>query len=170
MRKFTTILCCLAFGLFGVGLAISGLDPPNLSHAQSAAAMTPSIYQYDTSYPTTTIIDSSSLPLDLQLDQAKKALTDADITTANVDSAIVDSLEQVITELKQKKQVTKVKWRTGPAPPPIVQKDTIRVPVYYLATQVGTKEEPTGNCISVYEVHQVDEICPEQQTSTVIDR
>ena len=35
------------------------------------------------------------------------------------------------------------------------------------ATQVGTKEGPTEECVSVYEVHKVDEICPENTNSSV---
>lgn len=65
-----------------------------------------------------------------------------------------------------KEQVTKVKWRKAPVPKPIVKRDTIQVPVYYLAKQVGNKEGPTGECISVYEVHEVDKICPETTISS----
>ena len=67
-----------------------------------------------------------------------------------------------------KEQVTKVKWRKAPVPAPIAP-DTIQVPVYYLVTQVGNKEGPTGECISVYEVHKVDEICPEISNSCETD-
>lgn len=166
MRKFTTILCSIAFAVFGVGLAISGLDPPNLSHAQLANASTlPIVVPQNTA-----IVDYSALPLDLRLGQENKANDEAEITVEVKDSVVIDSLQKRIIQLESKPQVTKIKWRTGPAPPPIVQKDTIRVPVYYLATQVGIKEEPTGECISVYEVHKVDEICPELETSPVNDR
>ena len=73
-----------------------------------------------------------------------------------------------------KEQVTKVKVKKVPVPSNVVEVnvsptriDTIQVPVYYLATQVGNKEGPTGECISVYEVHKVDEICPETTNSSV---
>jgi hypothetical protein len=72
-----------------------------------------------------------------------------------------------------KEQVTKVKVKKVPVPSNVIEvnvtarRDTIQVPVYYLATQVGNKEGPTGECISVYEVHKVDEICPEISNSSV---
>lgn len=72
-----------------------------------------------------------------------------------------------------KEQVTKVKWKKVPVPSPVIEvnvessrTDTIQVPVYYLATQVGNKEGPTGECMSVYEVHKVDEICPPETANS----
>ena len=107
------------------------------------------------------------LPQDLSLDLAKKKGLNAstDKTTVGVDSVTIDSLKKRIAYLEQKRQVTKVKWRKAPVPKPIV-KDTIRVPIYYLATQVGNKEGPTGKYISVYEVHKVDKICTETTISS----
>lgn len=99
------------------------------------------------------------------------------------DTCIIDMPEDLIRDLAKRKgvldtvcitktdtiieQVTKVKWRTAPAPEPIIVRDTIREAHYYLATQVGNKESPTDECISVYEVHKVDEICPETTNSSV---
>ena len=167
MKRFTSILCSIAFAIFGVGLAISTLDSATLSKTQTVSAGTIQYFP-ELSTPNTAVFDYSSMPLDLQLDQAKKASVDADLTTAKTESVKIDSLNKVIAKLERTKQVTKVKWRTGPAPPPIVKEkivertitDTIKVPVYYLATQVEKKEDSTGKCIPVYEVRQVDEICP----------
>lgn len=100
-----------------------------------------------------------------------------------MDTCVIDIPEDLVRDLAKRKgvldtvcitktdtvieQVTKVKWRTAPVPEPIVMRDTIREAHYYLATQVGNKEGPTGECISVYEVHEVDKICPEITNSSV---
>lgn len=170
MKRFTSILCSIAFAIFGVGLAITTLDSnTTLSKAQTISAGTiQQLPEFGVPHGTA-VLDYSSMPLDFQLSQAKKASVDADITTAETESAKVDSLTRVITQLKQAKQVTKVKWRTGPAPPPkIVEKiikDTVKVPVYYLATQVEKKEDSSDECIPVYEIRKVDEICPNTNSS-----
>lgn len=166
MKKALTILCSFAFALSGVMMAITASDPsPGPSYKAISAATLPRPVMSFPSADTGTI----ALPQDLLLDLAKKQGLNvtAEKTTAGVDSAIVDSLKQRIVDLEQKGQVTKVKWRRAPAPAPIVKRDTIQVPVYYLATQVGNKEGPTGECISVYEVHKVDEICPGTTISSV---
>ena len=173
MKRFTSILCSTLFAIFGIGLAISTLDSATFSNAQTISAGTiQSLPDFDIPAQTA-VVDYSSMPLDLQLDQAKKASVDVGITTAETESAKIDSLNKVIAKLEQTKQVTKVKWRTGPAPPPIVKTrvvektitDTVRVPVYYLAT-VEKKEDSTGQCIPVYEVRKVNEICPEITNSS----
>lgn len=158
MNKITSILCSIAFMISGIMLAKRSADPsPGIGYKEMSAA-TPINYQI----PSGNKLEYPTLPQDLLLDLAKKqGLNETAQTTVGVDSATVDSLKQRIVYLEQKRQVTKVKWRQAPAPDPIVHTDTIQVPVYYLATQVGTREGPTGECISVYEVHQVDEICPE---------
>jgi hypothetical protein len=66
-----------------------------------------------------------------------------------------------------REQVTKVKWKKVAAPYPVIERDTIRETHYYLATQSGMKEGPEGECIPVYEVHKVDELCPEIINSSV---
>lgn len=100
-----------------------------------------------------------------------------------MDTCVIDIPEDLVRDLAKRKnvldtvyitktdtikeQVTKVKWQKAPAPKPIVVRDTIREAHYYLATQVGNKEGPTGECISVYEVHEVDKICPENTNSSI---
>lgn len=163
MKRFTTILCGIAFAIFGIGLGLYGIKVDKLSHAQTAAAGETML-----KYKPLTDIHYSQLPRDLQLDLAKNAPTAEALITNAVDSAIVDSLNNVITQLKQKEPVTKVRWMRGPAPPPIVKTkvvelhttDTVHVPVYYLATRVD-KEGSTGQCTPIYEVRKVDEICPQ---------
>lgn len=165
MKRFTTILCSIAFAVFGIGLAMYGIRTPNLDHTQTVAAGTIGLEKYA---PLTTI-QYSQLPQDLRLDLAKNAPTAEAITTEAVDTAMVDSLTKRIAQLEQQKQVTTVKWKRGPAPPPVVKTkvierhttDTIQVPVYYLATQVDKKEGSTGQCVPIYEVRKVDELCPQ---------
>lgn len=100
-----------------------------------------------------------------------------------MDTCVIDIPEDLVRDLAKRKgvldtvlvtktdtikeQVTKVKWRKAPVPTPVIVRDTIREAHYYLATQVDNKEGPTGNCISVYEVHEVDKICPETINSSV---
>lgn len=65
-------------------------------------------------------------------------------------------------------RVQTVKRRKVAVPTPVVMRDTIREAHYYLIKQVGTKENPTGDCIPVYEVHKVNEVCPDENNSSVI--
>ena len=157
MKKILSILCSFAFALSGVMMAITVSDPSPSTGYKSMSAATMPVLTYNATADTCPI----TLPQDLLLDLAKKNkdLTAAEQTIPTRDSAVVDSLKQRICELESKGPVTKVKWRRAPAPKPIVLRDTIREAHYYLATQVGNKEGPTGECISVYEVHKVDEIC-----------
>ena len=75
------------------------------------------------------------------------------------DTTTIDLPEDLVRELAKKKGVLDTVY--------ITKTDTIQVPVYYLATQVGNKEGPTGECIPIYEVRKVDEICPETTNSSV---
>lgn len=172
MKKFTTILCSIAFAIFGIGLAIFGTDSERLSNAQLANAGNVMHYNIPR-YNAIPVFNSQDLPLDLRLGQVNDASDSTGITNST-DSTKIDSLQNRIRFLEKRKQVTKVKWREMPAPPPIVKEkivkvtDTIKVPIYYLTTQVGNKEGPTGKCISVYEVTQIDEICPEDTISSTM--
>ena len=93
------------------------------------------------------------LPLDLQLDQAKH-------NSSALDTVYITKTDTI------EKQVPKVKWKRKTVPYPVVKTDTLYVPIYYLATQVGNKEGPTGECVSVYELQKVNEICPENTNSS----
>ena len=163
MKKILSFLCSFAFALSGVMLAITASESSSDSYkTMNAATLQRPVLSFPTTFPATSV-----LPQDLLLDLAKQqGLSVIDKTTIDANSALIDSLNTKIAMLERKGQVTKVKWRKVPVPTPIAP-DTIKVPVYYLATQVGNKEGPTGECISVYEVHKVDEICSEMTISSV---
>lgn len=144
MRKVTTILCSIAFMISGIMLATAN-DSSSKDGYKTLAAAVPMSQQL---YANT--INPLNLSEDLVRDLAKQKGVQDTVYITKTDTI--------------KEQVTKVKWRKAPAPAPVAP-DTILVPVYYLATQVGNKEGPTGECISVYEVHKVDEICPETSIS-----
>jgi hypothetical protein len=143
----------------GIMMAITASDPsPSTGYKTMAAATMP-----DVKMPVFMGINDNpgieALSEDLVRDLAKKK--------GVLDTVFITKTDTV------KEQVTKVKWRKVPVPSPIMEidvtahRDTVLVPVYYLATQVGTKEGPTGECISVYEVHKVDEICTDTINSSV---
>lgn len=145
MRKVTTILCSIAFMVSGIMLAMSGSDTSPTKGYKTLSAST---------------LDVNNIPKGLLRDFAKNSVQDTVYITKT------DTI---------KEQVTKVKIKKVPVPSNVVETnvitrtDTIQVPVYYLATQVGNKEGPTGECIQVYEVHKVDEICPDTTNSYVED-
>ena len=162
MKRFTTILCSIAFLISGALLALRNIDTGYTSGYKTVSAAT--LPQYQTpQFGNSGVV----LPLDLLLDQAKKNVPEASVVTADdLDLMVQESLKNRIKYLESKKQVTKVKWLKAPAPPPIVETKlvhdtvykTVEVPIYYLATQ---KNGP-GDCTTVYELRQVDEICKDQ--------
>lgn len=145
----------------GIMMAITATDlsPGKTSYKTISAATIPS---YMPSFPVIqreTAMDTLDISEDLLRDLAKKK--------GVLDTVFIAKTDTV------RKQVTKVKWKKVPVPSPVIEinvsptrTDTIQVPVYYLATQVGNKEGPKG-CISVYEIEKVDEICPETTNSSV---
>lgn len=139
MKRFTTIICCLAFMIAGVAMAIHRSDPSNnpYGYKTMSAATLPQVRPE--------LLNGMQLPLDLRLDQAKR--------NSAPDTVFITKTDTIT------KQVTKVKWKKVPVPSPVIR-DTLYVPRYYLATQVGNKEGPMDNCIQVYELQKVDEICP----------
>lgn len=140
----------------GIMMAITASDPSPGTGYKTMSAATRMVYN-----PFQTVQDTGviSLSEDLVRDLAKK-------------KGVLDTVYITKTDTI-KEQVTKVKVKKVPVPSNVMEinvqarTDTIQVPVYYLATQVGNKEGPTGECISVYEVHKVDEICPETTSSSV---
>lgn len=139
-----TIICSLAFAVYGIAIALTP-EKDNTGYKSMYAATT------DYTFPK---IDLSTmqLPKDLSLDLAKKKASDTVYITKT----------DTVT-----KQVTKVKLRKVSGPTRVVH-DTLYVPKFYLATRTGNKEGPADKCISIYEVHQVDEICPENTNSSVL--
>lgn len=157
MKKALSFLLGLAFFASGGMLAISKSEVSSSSNYKTMYAMTRPVPQI---VGTTHNVDTSMvLPQDLLLGLAKKqgALDTVYITKTDT-----------ITE-----QVTTVKVKKVAVPSPVIdinvtsecRVDTVEKPVYYLATQSGVKEGPDGKCVKVYEIHQVDEICPEKANS-----
>jgi hypothetical protein len=137
----------------GIMMAITASDPsPGTGYKTMMAATLPQVYTpaFPTMQCDTGMLD---IPEDLVRDLAKR--------NGLLDTVYITKTDTV------KEEVTKVKWRQAPAPDPVVLRDTIRETHYYLATQVGMKEGPTDQCIPIYEVHKVDEICPEIINSSV---
>ena len=142
----------------GIMMAISASDPsPGTGYKTMAAATVPVFETPKFEVPTLNsavykdgIVD---LPEDLLRYLAEK-------------KGVLDTVYVTKTDTI-KEQVTKVKWKKVPVPNPMVERDTIREAHYYIATQVGTKEEPTGECVSIYEFREVDTICPETLNSSV---
>lgn len=156
MRKFASIVCSVAFMISGVMMALTASDPsPGNTGYKTMAAATVTQYPAVTFPVTSADTSIVDIPEDLVRDLAKRK--------GVLDTVCITKTDTII------EQVTKVKWLKAPAPKPIVVRDTIREAHYYLATQVGKKEGPTGECVSVYEVHKVDEICPDNINSSVED-
>lgn len=148
MRRVTTITCCIAFMISGIIMAIQKEDPTSDNNGYKTIAAA-------TSYQNTIL--PRMIPKGLETDFTFQSVRDTVYITKT------DTI---------KEQVTKVKWKKVSVPSPIVKtkviktRDTIQVPVYYLTKQIGSKEEPTDKCVSVYEVHKVNEICPEDINSS----
>lgn len=158
MRKAMTILCSIAFMISGIMMAITASDSSSSTGYKTMTAATlPQIYTIPSIVKDTGTIDLSE---DLVRDLAKR-------------KGVLDTVYITKTDTV-KEQVTKVKVKKVPVPSNVMEinviarTDTILVPVYYLATQVGMKEGPTGDCISIYEVHKVDEICTDSTNSSVM--
>ena len=150
MRKAMTILCAIAFAISGIAMAITAHDPPSKTGYKTLAAATmqqPQVLVPVVAKDTGTI----DLPEELVRDLAKQ-------------KGVLDTVYITKTDTI-KEQVTMVKWRKVSVPEPVVVRDTIREAHYYLATQTGTKEGPAGECIPVYEIKKVDELCPEINSS-----
>lgn len=164
MKRLATILYCLSFAIFGIGLALTDSEFPDFGKTQSVNAGTIMKIEMPKNIKDPLLADV--VPHSLVTNVEEKALEGDSVTISSSNSSLVDSLKQRISYLEKKKQVTMVKWRKSKSPPE-VRTDTVSVPVYYLATKTGMKEGPDGKCVSVYEVHKVDEICPENDNSSV---
>ena len=150
----------------GIMIALSGTDPPTeYPEYKTLAAATLSDYNV----PHTGI--SSYLPQNPSLDLVESTTESTETPSEDsIAQATIDSLKNQIELLRSEK--TTKKQQKVPAPKLVVKtkriyvRDTIQVPVHYNNPQVGIKENPTENCISVYEVHKVGEICSENKTSS----
>lgn len=149
MKRLTTILCCISFAIFGIGLAIGSNEQPNMPTGMTASAATQ--------------LNVGNIP---SLDFSNAI----PITSQN--SEIDNSVAESVMPKTDTVVVTKTKWKKAPEPDPIVIQmpaDTVYVPVpvYYLATQVGNKESPTGYSGTIYEVHEVSSFDSEITNSSV---
>lgn len=146
----------------GIMMAITASDPSPGNGYKTVSAAQPMSLNFNVQG------HSALLPHTPSLDVVEnQGLNTTEKTAVDVNSANkIDSLTQRIIELEKKGQVTKVKWCRAPVPDPVVVRDTIREAHYYLATQVGNKEGPTGECIAIYEVHEVGKICSENTNSS----
>lgn len=157
MRKALSILCCISFAIAGGFMAITANDLSPGKH-QAINAATRNVYLPSVPIDTFGVLNLSE---DLVRDFAKKK---------GVADTVYITKTDTITQ-----QVTKVKWRKVPATTPVMEInvnariDTVRVPVYYLATQVGNKEGPNNECVPIYEVRKVDELCPNSSVEPSIE-
>ena len=164
MRKFTTFFCTAAFLLSGMFLGV-------LEKEESSNNSYKTLYASTMPQPTFTY-EFPKLQCDTNtLDLSEDLLRDLAKRKGVLDTVYVTKTDTI------KEQVTKVKWRKAPAASSVMEinvtsshrTDTIRVPVYYLATQVGNKEGPNNECIPVYEVRKVDELCPDSSVEPSIE-
>lgn len=152
MKAFPTVISCLLFAVFGSIIADMSKEQRVNNYNTLNAATLPSWSASATKG------ENTVLPQFLSWNFEDKAVSKSEQTSDFTENLLIDSLYKRTVALENERQVIKVKWRKVPVPGPVVR-DTVQVPTYYLATQVGNKEGPTGECISVYEVHKVDEIC-----------
>ena len=150
MRRLTTILCSIAFMVSGIMMALSTSDQSPGTGYKSVAAAT---MQYSNPQP---LIPIFSLKNDSTVDLSEDLVRDLARAKGVMDTVLITD--------------TITRWRKAPAPKPVVKEtvvhDTVPVLIYYIATRAGMKEGPDGECISVYEVHEVDKICPEINNSS----
>lgn len=166
MKKLTTIICCICFAIFGIGLAKYGVGPP--SHTLSANAAQPIQWAITPKVgfgPTVSPIALVSAAEEQESLENTEPLVPVDST-----SAVIDSLKKKIEALEK----ASVKTRTSKASVPKSAKKNVgkkkskkvfepdKLPG--TAKQMGVKQS-TG-CIAVYELRQVDEICQKDSLST----
>lgn len=155
MKQFTSIVMTLLFAIAGVTLAISNYESRRTDgyNAMSAAVLP------NFGFPK---IDTNTMviPQGFSPNLKKQSPDTEELTTQNI---TIDSLRNRIEYLEKKGQVTKVIRRKVRVPTPVVEKDTVRI--YYLATQVSSREGSSGECIPVFEVKKVNSLCPEEPST-----
>ena len=128
MKRLTTLICCLAFMVAGVSLAISG-NSSKMSTSTIRAATTYDIPKID--------VSQMQMPLDLLLDQAKK----------NADS--------LNTAIQNEPEVTKAEDHVVKVP--VIVEKKVEVPVLYIATPADNKGDPPDSSYAPYEVHKLSD-------------
>lgn len=175
MKKFTTIICCIAFAIFGIGLAKHGVGPPN--NTMSANAAQPVQWQMPNLMPIpVTVPRIPSMGTEEQVNSSELVEPSTSIDSASIQ--VIDSLKTRIKMLEQKKASSNVETKKVPVPksirkkkikkvfkpdtlPHITKQEDIVDPI---KSTIGV-EQPTG-CVTVYELKAVGEICPEKSNST----
>lgn len=127
MKQVTTILCCLAFAIAGVCLAISENNDVTWKHQTINAATLPAS-------------QVSMLPLDVQLDLGKEVQTNPTVKrdTVYVDRPQILVINKKSSKVSTPKKVTDVAWMM--LKPGHISKDTV--------SNKGTpdREEKAGEC------------------------
>jgi hypothetical protein len=132
-------------------------------------AMTASVSSDDNSYKT---LSAATIPeykvpnipyTNGAFDLPDDLVRDLAIKKGFLDTTSVTTVDPVV------KTVTKVKWKMAPRPDPVIIRDTLIENHYYLATQIGNKEDQNGDCIPVYEIRKVNEICAPNDTDIRVE-
>ena len=127
MKQVTTILCCLAFAIAGISLAISENNDGIWKHQTISAATLPAN-------------QVSMLPLDVQLDLGKRVQTNPTVIrdTVYVDRPQILVVNPKSSKVSTPKKVTDVAWMM--LKPGQMFKDTV--------SNKGTpvREEKAGEC------------------------
>lgn len=143
MKRFTTILCCIALMFAGIGLAISNLKtlPQN-----TIAAGVP----HDR--PVGMIVSKNQLPLDIQLDLDKRASESRATSKDSVN--IIDSV----------RWVTKTRWKTRYRRVPNISHDGIGNEMATI-TPDSLSAKPMNNDILVREEKTKEGVVDSKSTS-----
>lgn len=154
MKTFVTIVCAIAFAICGLGLGLSTKSPPPpivIGNGLSMNAATPM---------------KPFLPPQLSpaMDSTKTVTAPDTITIRDTVTVYVKS-SSTKAKLRKAKGTTATKKKVPVASSvshqaPIQVHDTVylKQPVIYLAKQVGMKEGPLEDSLTIYEVHRVDSI------------
>lgn len=150
MKKFITIFCALAFAICGLGLGLSTKSPPPIviGNGLNMSAATPM---------------KPFLPPVLR--NVQDSITVISDTITVRDTVYVEKSSPIMAKSKKAKGTTANKKKT-PATSSISPQASVQVhdtvylkqPVIYLAVQVGMKEGPLEDSLTIYEVHKVDSI------------
>ena len=129
MKQVTTILCCLAFAIAGICLAISENNDVTWKHQTINAATLPAS-------------QVSMLPLDVQLDLGKEVQTNPtiirDTDTVYIDRPQILVINKKSSKVSTPKKVTDVAWMM--LKPGCMSKDTVS------NKDTPVREEKAGEC------------------------
>lgn len=168
MKKFTTTICCICFAIFGIGLAKYHVGHPE-GHTLPVSAAQPIQWAIKPNVG----FGTAASPIAFNNAAEEQESLESTEPSVSVDSTkmIIDSLEKKIESLEKASVKTETKTASVPksvGKGKIGKKKSKKVfepdQLPNKAKQMGVKQ-PTG-CIAVYELRQVDEICPKDSLST----